>query len=123
MKTTRGVIKNETLRIKGRVIDFKLKLEGKTLNEDTESSFDPRSVVSGSARVRVCGVPRSVSHATAVKPRASVPATSSGYLAVCTPSPHTVSAPREHSRSFRTLDTDRYFSYFACFYARKWFFH
>ncbi|GBP35360.1 hypothetical protein EVAR_20733_1 [Eumeta japonica] len=45
------------------------------------------------------------------------PATSSGYPAVCTPSPHTVSAPRERSRSFRTPDTDRYFSYFACFYA------
>ncbi|GBP36677.1 hypothetical protein EVAR_35263_1 [Eumeta japonica] len=57
-------------------------------------SFEPRSVVSGSARVRVCGVPRSVSRAAAVKPRASVPARSSGYPAVCTPSPHTVSAPR-----------------------------
>ncbi|GBP78888.1 hypothetical protein EVAR_61537_1 [Eumeta japonica] len=50
-----------------------------------QCSFEPRSVVSGSARVRVCGVPRSVS-AAAVKPRASVPATSSGYPAVCTPS-------------------------------------
>ncbi|GBP38220.1 hypothetical protein EVAR_18099_1 [Eumeta japonica] len=50
--------------------------------------------LSGSARVRVCGVPRSVSRAAAVKPRASVPARSSGYPAVCTPSPHTVSAPR-----------------------------
>ncbi|GBP92959.1 hypothetical protein EVAR_84062_1 [Eumeta japonica] len=39
--------------------------------------------------------------------------------AVCTPSPHTVSAPREHSRSFRTPDTDRYFSYFACFYVLR----
>ncbi|GBP45167.1 hypothetical protein EVAR_95819_1 [Eumeta japonica] len=57
-------------------------------------SFEPRSVVSGSARVRVCGVPRSVSRAAAVKPRASVPARSSSYPAVCTPSPHTVSAPR-----------------------------
>ncbi|GBO99286.1 hypothetical protein EVAR_548_1 [Eumeta japonica] len=57
-------------------------------------SFEPRSVVSGSARVRVCGVPRSVSRAAAAKPRASVPARSSGYPAVCTPSPHTVSAPR-----------------------------
>ncbi|GBP18972.1 N-alpha-acetyltransferase 11 [Eumeta japonica] len=57
-------------------------------------SFEPRSVVSGSARVRVCGVPRSVSRAAAVKPRASVPARSSGYPAVCTPSPHTISAPR-----------------------------
>ncbi|GBP49847.1 Probable RNA-directed DNA polymerase from transposon BS [Eumeta japonica] len=47
-------------------------------------SFEPRSVVSGSARVRVCGVPRSVSRAAAVKPRASVPARSSGYPAVCT---------------------------------------
>ncbi|GBP31946.1 hypothetical protein EVAR_18485_1 [Eumeta japonica] len=35
-----------------------------------------------------------VSHAAAVKPRASVRATSSGYPAVCTSSPHTVSAPR-----------------------------
>ncbi|GBP30145.1 hypothetical protein EVAR_94990_1 [Eumeta japonica] len=79
-----------------------------------------------SVELRACtivGVPRSVSRATAVKPRASVPATSSGYPAVCTPSPHTVSAPRERSRSFRTPDTDSYFSYFACFYARKWFFH
>ncbi|GBP29606.1 hypothetical protein EVAR_79155_1 [Eumeta japonica] len=59
-----------------------------------DCSFEPRSVVSGSARVRVCGVPRSVSRAAAVKPRASVPARSSGYPAVCTPSPHTVSAPR-----------------------------
>ncbi|GBP41343.1 hypothetical protein EVAR_25182_1 [Eumeta japonica] len=57
--------------------------------------------LSGSARVRVCGVPRRVSRAAAVKPRASVPATSSGYPAVCTPSPRTVSAPRERSRSFR----------------------
>ncbi|GBP71123.1 hypothetical protein EVAR_37217_1 [Eumeta japonica] len=65
-----------------------------------QCSFEPRSVVSGSARVRVCGVPRSVSRAAAVKSRASVPATSSGYPAVCTPSPHTVSAPRERSRSF-----------------------
>ncbi|GBP96260.1 hypothetical protein EVAR_100508_1 [Eumeta japonica] len=40
-----------------------------------ECSFEPRSVVSGSARVRVCGVPRSVSRAAAIKPRASVPAT------------------------------------------------
>ncbi|GBP34998.1 hypothetical protein EVAR_28463_1 [Eumeta japonica] len=82
-------------------------------------SFEPHSVVSGSACVRVCGVPRSVSRAAAVKPRASVPATSSGYPAVCTPSPHTVSAPRERSRSFRTPDTDRYFSYFASFYALR----
>ncbi|GBP70113.1 hypothetical protein EVAR_50935_1 [Eumeta japonica] len=65
-------------------------------------SFEPRSVVSGSARVRVCGVPRSVSRAAAVKPRASVPARSSGYPAVCTPSPHTVSAPRVRSSSFHT---------------------
>ncbi|GBP53907.1 hypothetical protein EVAR_96585_1 [Eumeta japonica] len=36
-------------------------------------------------RVRVW-VPRSVSRAAAVKPRASVPARSSGYPAVCTPS-------------------------------------
>ncbi|GBP68849.1 hypothetical protein EVAR_46166_1 [Eumeta japonica] len=57
-------------------------------------SFEPRSVVSGSARVRVCGVPHSVNRAAAVKPRVSVPVTSSGYPAVCTPSPHTVSAPR-----------------------------
>ncbi|GBP43490.1 hypothetical protein EVAR_30447_1 [Eumeta japonica] len=57
-------------------------------------SFEPRSVVTGSARVRVCGVPRSVNRAAAVKPRASVPVISSGYPAVCTPSPHTVSAPR-----------------------------
>ncbi|GBP55096.1 hypothetical protein EVAR_46393_1 [Eumeta japonica] len=66
---------------------------------------------------------KAVNRAAAVRPRASVPPTSSGYPAVCTPSPHTVSAPRERSRSFRTSDTDRYFSYFACFYARKWFFH
>ncbi|GBP57954.1 hypothetical protein EVAR_82591_1 [Eumeta japonica] len=65
-------------------------------------SFEPRSVVSGSTRVRVCGVPRSVNRAAAVKRRASVPATSSGYPDVCTPSPHTVSAPRERSRSFHT---------------------
>ncbi|GBP67541.1 Probable RNA-directed DNA polymerase from transposon BS [Eumeta japonica] len=45
-------------------------------------------------RVYECVVPRSVSRAAAVKPRASVPARSSGYPAVCTPSPHTVSAPR-----------------------------
>ncbi|GBP03516.1 hypothetical protein EVAR_67835_1 [Eumeta japonica] len=68
----------------------------------TVVSFEPRSVVSGSARVRLCGVPRSTSRAAAVKPRASVPATSSGYPAVCTPSPHTVSAPEERSRSFYT---------------------
>ncbi|GBP15167.1 hypothetical protein EVAR_11462_1 [Eumeta japonica] len=60
-------------------------------------SFEPRSVVSGSARVRVCRVPRSVRCTAAVKSWASVPATSSGYPAVCTPSPHTVSAPRERS--------------------------
>ncbi|GBP17317.1 Nuclear pore complex protein Nup205 [Eumeta japonica] len=36
MKTTWGVIKNETGKIRGRVIDFKLKLDDKTLNEDTE---------------------------------------------------------------------------------------
>ncbi|GBP39792.1 hypothetical protein EVAR_88292_1 [Eumeta japonica] len=65
-------------------------------------SFEPRSVVSGSARVRVCGVPRSVNRAAAVKPRASVPVTSSGYPAVCTPSPHTVFAPRVRSSSFHT---------------------
>ncbi|GBP66433.1 hypothetical protein EVAR_88767_1 [Eumeta japonica] len=65
-------------------------------------SFEPRSVVSGSAHVRVCGVPRSVNRAAAVKPRASVPVTSSGYPAVCTPSPHTVSAPRVRSSSFHT---------------------
>ncbi|GBP90734.1 hypothetical protein EVAR_26704_1 [Eumeta japonica] len=59
----------------------------------------------------MCGVSR----AAAVKPRASVPATLSGDPAVCTPSPHTVSAPRERSRSFRIPDTDRYFSYFVCF--------
>ncbi|GBP00035.1 hypothetical protein EVAR_74362_1 [Eumeta japonica] len=63
-------------------------------------SFEPRSVVSGSACVRVCGVPRSVNRAAAVKPRASVPVISSGYPAVCTPSPHTVSAPRVCSSSF-----------------------
>ncbi|GBP10133.1 hypothetical protein EVAR_77549_1 [Eumeta japonica] len=56
----------------------------------------------GPARVRVCGVPRNVSRAAAVKPRASVPARSSGYPAVCTPSPHTVSAPRVRSGSFHT---------------------
>ncbi|GBP26021.1 hypothetical protein EVAR_20035_1 [Eumeta japonica] len=39
----------------------------------------------------------------------------SGDPAVCTPSPRTVSAPRERSRSFRTPDTDRYFSHFVCF--------
>ncbi|GBP24293.1 hypothetical protein EVAR_9391_1 [Eumeta japonica] len=38
-----------------------------------------------------------------------------GEPAVCTLSPHTVSAPRKRSRSFHTPDTDRYFSYFACF--------
>ncbi|GBP36130.1 Probable RNA-directed DNA polymerase from transposon BS [Eumeta japonica] len=36
MKTTWGVIKNETGKIRSRVIDFKLKLDDKTLNEDTE---------------------------------------------------------------------------------------
>ncbi|GBP35471.1 Exosome complex component RRP43 [Eumeta japonica] len=58
--------------------------------------------LSDSARVRVCGVPRSVSRAAAVKPRTSVPATRSGYPTVCTPRRHTVSAPRERSRSFHT---------------------
>ncbi|GBO98613.1 hypothetical protein EVAR_34242_1 [Eumeta japonica] len=42
------------------------------------------------------------------------------YPAVCTPSPHTVSAPGVRSVVSRS-DADRYFSYFACFYARKWF--
>ncbi|GBP67769.1 hypothetical protein EVAR_22170_1 [Eumeta japonica] len=65
-----------------------------------QCSFEPRSVVSGSARVGVCGVPRSASRAAAVKPRASVPVISSGYPAGRTPSPHTVSAPRERSRIF-----------------------
>ncbi|GBP42190.1 hypothetical protein EVAR_25816_1 [Eumeta japonica] len=82
-----------------------------------QCSFEPHYVVSGSARVYVYGVPRSVSHATAVKPRASVPTTHFGDPAICTPSPHTVSAPRERSRSFHTPDTDRYFSYFVCLHA------
>ncbi|GBP77076.1 hypothetical protein EVAR_61078_1 [Eumeta japonica] len=55
------------------------------------------------------------SRAAAVKSRASVPATHSGDPAVCTPSPRSVSAPRERSRSFRAPDTDHYFSYFVCF--------
>ncbi|GBP32398.1 hypothetical protein EVAR_81205_1 [Eumeta japonica] len=60
-------------------------------------SFEPRSVVSGSTRVCVYGVPRSVSRAAAVNPRATVSVMHSGDPAVCTPSPHTVSAPRERS--------------------------
>ncbi|GBP06692.1 Probable RNA-directed DNA polymerase from transposon BS [Eumeta japonica] len=39
MKTTWGVIKNETGKIKGRDTDFKLELDYKTLNEDTEFGF------------------------------------------------------------------------------------
>ncbi|GBP28003.1 hypothetical protein EVAR_83634_1 [Eumeta japonica] len=65
-------------------------------------SFEPRSVLSRSARIRVCGVPRSACRAAAVKPRASVPAMRSGYPTVCTPRRHTVSTPRERSRSFHT---------------------
>ncbi|GBP31624.1 hypothetical protein EVAR_84069_1 [Eumeta japonica] len=49
-------------------------------SQAVQCSFEPRSVVSGSARTSVgaaqCG-------AAAVKPRASVPARSSGYPAVC----------------------------------------
>ncbi|GBP29527.1 Nucleic-acid-binding protein from transposon X-element [Eumeta japonica] len=73
--------------------------EGFDIGRRSRHNF-PRNIglrflpLSGSARVRVCGVPRSASRAAAVKPRASVPARSSGYPAVCTPSPHTVSAPR-----------------------------
>ncbi|GBP42601.1 hypothetical protein EVAR_87152_1 [Eumeta japonica] len=49
-------------------------------------------------RVYECvGCQRSVSRTAAVKPRASILARSSGYPAVCTPSPHTVSAPRVRS--------------------------
>ncbi|GBP79810.1 hypothetical protein EVAR_56866_1 [Eumeta japonica] len=64
------------------------------LRIDLSSAWGALTEMPGSARVRVCGVPRSVNRAAAVKPRASVPVTSSGYPAVCTPSPHTVSAPR-----------------------------
>ncbi|GBP40157.1 DNA mismatch repair protein Mlh1 [Eumeta japonica] len=58
--------------------------------------------LSDTTELRVCGVPRSACHAAAVKPRASVPAMRSGYPTVCTPRRHTVSAPRERSRSFHT---------------------
>ncbi|GBP86380.1 hypothetical protein EVAR_59946_1 [Eumeta japonica] len=57
-------------------------------------------LVSDSARVRACGVPRSVHRAAAVKLRASVPVIYSGDLTVCTPSPLTVSAPRKRFRRF-----------------------
>ncbi|GBP21503.1 Protein FAM160B1 [Eumeta japonica] len=77
-------------------------------------------LLSGSARVRVCGVPRSVSRAAAVKPRASVPAKSSGYPAVCTPSPepraHTVSAPGLAPPATRLEDFEYHWKLILNFY-------
>ncbi|GBP75736.1 hypothetical protein EVAR_58829_1 [Eumeta japonica] len=47
-----------------------------------------------------CVVPSSLHRATTVKLRVFVPVMHSGYRTVCTPSPHTVFAPRERSRRF-----------------------
>ncbi|GBP70731.1 hypothetical protein EVAR_51030_1 [Eumeta japonica] len=71
-----------------------------TLEDETGCVPSSRVPECWAPSVYECGVPRSVYRAAVVKLRASVPVIYSGDPAVYTPSPHTVSAPRERSRRF-----------------------